>query len=300
MTAKRPNLEQIQRWMQSVIMHPGGVAEGVESPAARAHLDVTLASLDEVIRRSRALASDARLEIYVDAYYERLLECLREEFGATRHAVGDELFDALAFGYLQHYPSRSYTLCELGARFPRYLDESRLHANHPPDAAPPTWPEFVVEMATFERVQREVYDAPGTEGMALFDSQRLHEVPADDFPDLRLVVAPCLRLCWLAHAVHEYWAAWKHELPPAVPDSRQTYLAITRLDYTLVRHELTGTQFALLESIVRGGTLANAVAAASEVAGDNSGLADELGEWFATWTRQGFFVGIDAPGPLAE
>ena len=60
-----------------------------------------------MIGRSRALASDARLEIYVDAYYERLMECLREEFAATRHAVGDELFDALAFGYLQHYPSRA-------------------------------------------------------------------------------------------------------------------------------------------------------------------------------------------------
>ena len=28
MNAKPANLEQIQRWMQSVIMHPGGVAEG--------------------------------------------------------------------------------------------------------------------------------------------------------------------------------------------------------------------------------------------------------------------------------
>ena len=54
---------------------------------------------------------------------------LREEFTATRYAVGDELFDALAFGYLQHYPSRSYTLNTLGEQFPKFLAESRLHAH---------------------------------------------------------------------------------------------------------------------------------------------------------------------------
>ena len=78
--------------MQSVIMHPGGVAEGIESAEARRHLDVPAGELESVVGRSRALASEARLEIYVDAYFERLLECLREEFAATRHAVGDELF----------------------------------------------------------------------------------------------------------------------------------------------------------------------------------------------------------------
>ena len=121
MNPPEPNLPQIQRWMQSVITHPGGVEEGIRSETARRHLDLQPAELESIIRPSRALTSHQRLEIYVDAYYERLLECLREEYGCTRYALGDELFDALAFGYLQQHPSQSYTLNLLGASFPRYL-----------------------------------------------------------------------------------------------------------------------------------------------------------------------------------
>ena len=35
MNAPEPRLAQVQRWMQTVIMHRGGVAEGVDSPEAR-------------------------------------------------------------------------------------------------------------------------------------------------------------------------------------------------------------------------------------------------------------------------
>lgn len=293
MTTKRPNLEQIQRWMQSVIMHPGGVAEGVESPQAREHLDVTLAGLEDVIRRSRALASSARLEIYVDAYYERLLECLREEFGATRYAVGDELFDALAFGYLQHYPSRSYTLFALGGHFPQYLDESRLHAQAVPEGVPSTWPDFVVELAAFERLQREVYDVPGTEDMTLLDGERLSRVPPSALGSARLTLAPCLRLYSPAHPVQDFWLAWRRDGQAAVPELRRTYLVVNRRDYTLVRHELTIVQFAVVEALAAGGTLAEAIAAAYDVAGNDSQFEEDLGDWFATWTRAGFFVGVE-------
>ena len=157
------SLDQIQRWMQTVIMHPGGTAEGVGSPESRRYVDIGPAELDCVIRPSRSLSSAERLEIYVNAYYARLMECLDEEFAVTRYALGEELFSALAFGYLQSYPSLSYTLGMLGASFPRYLAESRLHAHSPPQNSGPTWPDFVVDLATLERLLLEVYDGRGTE-----------------------------------------------------------------------------------------------------------------------------------------
>ena len=291
MSSPRANLEQIQRWMQSVIMHPGGVAEGVESPEARQHLEVSLAELDQVIRPSRALTSDVRLEIYVDAYYERLLECLREEFIATRHATGDELFDALAFGYLQRYPSQSYTLAQLGDQFAQFLIDSRLHAQAAPAGAPETWNEFVVELATFERLQREVFDAPGTEEMAVLDSDRLARIPPGEWPTVMLVAAPCLRLCAFAHPVHEYWRAVRDEQQPVAPAPRTTYLAINRRAYVLERHELVGEQHALLTALVAGQPLAKAIEAASTMQTDAGAvLAERLGPWFAAWTQGGFFV----------
>ncbi len=291
MSAKTASLEQIQRWMQSVIMHPGGVAAGVDSPEARRHLDVALEDLPSVIAPSRAMESSARLEIYVDAYYERLLECLREEFTATRSAVGDELFQALAFGYLQHYPSRTYTLNALGAHFPKYLAESRLHAHEVPPGARANWPDFVIELATFERVMRDVFDGPGIEGRAVLDLAALAAVPARRWGQLRLVPAPSLRLRRFQHPVHEFWAALKEGLQPSPPAPRATCLAIHRRDYVVGRHELEPVRFALLERLVAGKTLAEAIALLAELPQvDWPALEGEIQGWFAHWTSQGYFI----------
>ena len=207
MSARQANLAQIQRWMQSVIRHPGGVSEALDSPQSREHLDVGPAELESVVRRSQAMTSAERLEIYVNAYHERLLECLREEFPATRHALGPELFEALAFGYLQKHPSQSYTLGQLGTQFPSYLAESRLHAQAAPADAPPTWPGFVIELATLERSLRDVFDGPGTEKCVPLDPRQLAELAAGG--DVRLVAAPCLRLQQFDHPVDAYWAVAK-------------------------------------------------------------------------------------------
>lgn len=118
-------LDVVQRWMQAVITHPLGIASGVESPEARAELDVDTTHLESVIARSKALTSVERLAIYGNAYYARLLECLRDLFPALVDALGEELFDSFAFSYLQQYPSRSYTLEHLADRFVQFLEETR-------------------------------------------------------------------------------------------------------------------------------------------------------------------------------
>lgn len=293
MSIPRPPLEQIQRWMQSVIMHPGGVSEGVASPEARRHLEVSADALEEVISPSRSLDSVQRLEIYVDAYFERLLECLREEFAATRQALGDELFHAVAFGYLQQYPSRSYTLGQLGARFAAYLAESRLHAHAVPAEGPPDWADFVIELATFERLQREVFDGPGVEGQAAGLLAELSAVDEADWGGLRLVAAPCLRVCEFHYAVDTYW--WAAVSGELVPDIRPTArrLAIHRRDYVLERHPLSAAQFCLLQSLVDGQSLAAAIqAAAARADGEDAGWLDALGDWFRRWAQQQFFTAI--------
>jgi hypothetical protein len=294
MNDKRPSLDQIERWMQSVIMHPGGVAEAVESPEARRHLDVGLANLESVICRSQALEASARLEIYVDAYYERLLECLSEEFTATRRALSDELFHAVAFGYLRNYPSRSYTLNLLGANFPKYLAESRLHERATPPEAGATWGEFIVELATFERLLRDVFDGPGSEGCEGLDLAELSSIPPENWHQLRLKPAECLRIARFEHAVHEYWAAIRNDGQPDAIRARPALLAINRRDYVVERHELAPPQFMLLEQLMHGQSLAQAIALLVASAGmDAKELERALREWFAVWTSQRFFIGLE-------
>ena len=60
-------LTQIQRWMQSVIMHPGGVLRGIQADEARAHINLQPADIESVISPSQHQNSVERLEIYARA-----------------------------------------------------------------------------------------------------------------------------------------------------------------------------------------------------------------------------------------
>jgi len=290
MSGPDPKLDQIQRWMQSVIMHPGGVAEGVDSAEARQHVDITLGELESVIRRSRSLAADERLEIYVNAYHMRLMECLDEEFAVTRYALGEDLFAAVTFGYLQRYPSESYTLGELGVRLPRYLAETRLHASGAPEDAGPTWPDFIIELATLERSLYEVYDGPGTERGGSLDPAALLAIGPDAWGEVRLTPAPCLRLHALGHDVSSFWGEAKDGSAPAAPRPERAWLAITRRDYVVERHALSEPQFVLLSALCEGEPLSVAIERALSKEADPAALLGQLGQWFAVWAAHGFFA----------
>lgn len=164
-------LEVIQRWMQAVITHPGGVVAGMDSTEARWAIPVGPNDVESVVTRSRLLSAVDRLEIYARAYYARLIECLRAEFPVLVHALGEDLFAEFAVGYLERYPSRSYTLNLLGAGFPRYLDETRPSND--------SWAEVVVDLANLELAVAEVFDGPGVEERRTLDFADLSAIPPE-------------------------------------------------------------------------------------------------------------------------
>jgi len=125
MSENQHTLDELQRWMQAVITHPQGVVSGIESEPAREQIAVVADQAGRIIGRSRALSSVERLEIYHQAYFARLLECLRHEYSVLAAALGEELFDTFAVGYLQTHPSTSYTLERMGANFPEHLAATR-------------------------------------------------------------------------------------------------------------------------------------------------------------------------------
>lgn len=290
---RRANLEQIQRWMQSVIMYPGEVAEGVATEGAQSHLAVPPDDLESVIRPSQALDSASRLQIYVDAYYERLLECLREEFAATAAATGVELFDALAFGYLQQHPSRSYTLGDLGAGLPVYLAEVGLHARVIPDGADTSWPQFINELARFERLMREVFDSPGVEQATVLDAVQLAGALGTVGEDLRLAPAPCLRLSTFSHPVHVAWAAFKDGQPYDAGPPAETHLALSRRNYRVDRWALEPAEFVLLEALAGGHPLGESLEVAAQLPGVSvEHLESRLPGWLQSWLERQFFIGV--------
>jgi hypothetical protein len=291
MTPSARSLAQLQQWMLAVIVHPEGVAAGLASTAARAAIDVAPDEVEQVIGRSRALSSSERLEIYAGAYAQRLLECLRQEYAVLCKVLGEEVFDALACGYLQRYPSRSYTLGELGARFPEYLVE--LHAESPQEEEG-SWPELIAELASFERLVREVFDGPGTEGQPHLSVEALGPLTAEQWSAARLVAAPCVRLAEFSHPVHSFFNAAKQADEPEPPEPRRSWVALTRREFVVRQFDLSEAQHALLAALLAGAPVGQAVAAAAALCEECwESLSMNVYDWFREWTAAGFFQRVE-------
>lgn len=289
------DLRTLQAWMQSVITHPDGVQQGVDSADARALVDVAAEGAAEVVDPSATLTSLERLEIYAGAYFQRLIECLRAEYSALLRLLGEEAFDALAFGYLQRYPSRSYTLCELGDRFATYLGELRQQAAEEDD--PDGWPLLLVELARYEQAVREVFDGPGMEQQPALSAAALAALDPEAWPAARLVPASCLRVERYGYAVHEYFAATKLAAEPDPPAARECFVALTRRDFVVYHDEITFAQHELLSALIAGLCVGEAIErAAAAFDADAQTLSVALHAWFRDWTARGYFQAVAGGG----
>lgn len=325
-------LHEIQGWMQSVIMHPLGVEQGIESDEARAHMDIAPDNVETVIGRSRALESTERLAIYGNAYYARLLECLGELFPMLRRILGEEVFNEFAFGYLQSYPSRSYTLDRLGADFARYLEETRPDNNvvgslrepnrdetagslrepklddhqvlplpepNPGEVqrAAASWPELLVDLARLEWTIGEVFDGPGIEGQKVLGGDDLLAIPPDRFHDARLVPVVCLRLLTFRFPLNDYYTRLRRDEEPELPELPEpcdTWLAITRRNFVVRRLPLARVEFEILSSLQSGLPVGEAIARAADSTDlDDDQLAAGLQRWFQRWAGEGLFVRVE-------
>ncbi|MEX2186361.1 MAG: DNA-binding domain-containing protein [Pirellulales bacterium] len=314
-------LDQVQRWMQAVITHPAGVAAGIDSDSARAEIPLDSAHVEQVIGRSRALGSLERLAVYANAYYARLMECLREVFPVVCRTMGEDNFDRFALGYLQKYPSQSYTLNELGARFAQFLEETRpaedeaaATASDASTGLTADWPRFVVELARLEWTIGDVYDGPGVEKVVTMQAEDIAALSPERWMSARLRMAPCVRLLDFQFPVNDFFARMREllreradaedadtedgdaqaageELP--IPSPEPTYLALSRRNYVVRRYPLSKTQFDLLGQLAAGNTVAESLTAATaECQLSDDELAAALHAWFAEWTADQFFLGV--------
>ena len=301
-------VSRVQRWFQAVVTHPDGVEAGAHSTEAQRLIHLPPGQLEKVITRSRALSAAERLAIYANAYHTRLLECLGEVYPMLKRTLGEEAFDGFAFGYLQEFPSRSYTLNELGRHFPHYLQETRPttdngesesasadSADNQPALAE-DWPDFLIDLAQLEWAIYDVFDGVGVEGQPLLQADQLSGVPPQNWPQVQLQPVPCLQLLATRFPVNDYYTAMrgaKNDEVVAIPASCESFVALTRRQFIVRRYNLSWTEFELLRAIKNGQSLGQAVERAASVTDDDMDtLTANLKLWFRNWTAEGFFQSV--------
>ncbi|WP_198264875.1 DNA-binding domain-containing protein [sulfur-oxidizing endosymbiont of Gigantopelta aegis] len=143
---------------------------------------------------------ETRLAIYANAYRFRLVEALEENFPALNTLLGDEAFFQLGTAYLEANPSRHYSLRYFGHQMSDFLTYS-------PDYQAQT---ILSEMAEFEWLLRDVFDAADSKLMTLDDLQQFEP---QLWPQIKFIFHPSLKRIDLTHNVPQLWQVIDKEEP---------------------------------------------------------------------------------------
>jgi hypothetical protein len=249
---------------------------------------------ESYVKPNDRLTSFERLEIYNRQYWFRVIGAVSEDFPALATLLGSKRFDGLVLAYLKENPSTSFTLRNLGARLPVWLE------GHPEFA--PRRHSLMLDVARLEWAYVETFD-----GLAVAP------LTQEDFADLggdsKLSLQPHLKLLDLRYPVDELVLAVHRETPAsdimsnAVTERKQrsrsglprmrrspVYLAVHRFDNSVYYRRLEREAFLLLSSLQRQHTLAEAIELAfaeSKLSPDQQ--AETIRECFAHAAELGWF-----------
>jgi hypothetical protein len=240
------------------------------------------------------LSSFERLEIYNRQYWFRLVSAVSEDFPTLNALLGTKRFDPLILAYLNVNPSTSWTLRDLGARLPGFLE------SHPEFTG--RRHRLAVDVAKLEWAYVDAFDRKHLTPLATEEAQAMR-------PDSKLSLQPHLQLLELSYPVDSLVLAVKKEAPESeivsnaanrresqtrlkLPPMRQerVCLAVHRFDDSVYYRRIDRETFLLLSALRSGASVSEAVTQAFEKTKlDAERQANVLRESFAHASELGWF-----------
>lgn len=250
------------------------------------------ATANTFIAPNDRLTSFERIEIYNRQYWFRLIDCLYDDFPGLRAVLGEARFYHLVVSYLKKYPSRSFSLRNLGDRMEKFLLEEPRHLRSRRTAA--------LDMVRFEWAQIEGFD-----GAALPPVSDAYIMRGDPVK-LRFALQPYLTPLELSYPFDEFVIALRKkqrqsseagtknrkkrsgtERPAKLPGKQKIYLVVHRFENSLYYKRLDRPAFALLSLLRDGAPLGKAcqkilpLLPKGEQRLENAQLLVQ--RWFANW-----------------
>jgi hypothetical protein len=257
------------------------------------------------IKPNDRLTSLDRIEIYNRQYWFRLIDCLYEDYPGLFAILGHRKFDKLIHEYLEKYPSRCFTLRNLGDRLAQFITER-------PDLVQ-SKEQLAQEMAAFEWAQVVAFDGP--EFPPLDVDSLLGQNPAK----LKMGVQPYITLLELHYPLDDFalglkkqQTALRSEASNAVdappdqtlgkktkpPKRQQAFIAVHRHDNDLYFKRMQREQYLLLCALRDGATVEKACRLAMKNADPQTDWPPRIQAWFKNWTELGWFCAADSkPAP---
>ena len=119
------NLKELQNLLSKLIAAPLG---GAQPNDEQEH---SLRDIELAVRGDQRLCAAERINIYANAYYCRLLECLIEEFPATLAVVGFDNFADVVRDYLVCESPTQPSIFYVGRHLAGFLRDHRLAQRWP-------------------------------------------------------------------------------------------------------------------------------------------------------------------------
>jgi hypothetical protein len=287
---------ELQRLMARAVMRPLGRGDAMQKKWINGRPTKKIA--ESFIKRNDRLTSFERLEIYNRQYWFRLRDCFYKDYSGLRAILGDKKFGRLAETYLEKFPSRSFTLRNLGSQLVKFLE------------AEPRWiapkQKLALDMARLEWAHTEAFDNEARPPLKLDDLAGL------DAEKIRLRLQPHLTLLKLENEADDFLIELKKnsglrsEASNAVERNRRrkktrlarglkrkiNFLAVHRYHDLVYYKRLEPGQFVLLSALQSGVTLERACSklASLKTSGD---LSVTIQKWFSSWAALGWFCGVE-------
>ena len=212
-----------------------------------------------------------RIDIYANAYFHRLLDCLNEEFPATLAVMGPDNFAALGRDYLVQYPPSQPSIVHAGRYLATFLRNHRLARQ---------WP-FIAELARLERAILDVFHARDVPALGV---EALRKIPSQQWPELKLRTHPAVEIVQGEWRVADVLSVVESGHDWSEPGHQSAAVIVWRQDAQVHYRDLQEVEARALALVSEGATFAaicEAIATDPERPDQTTLIGQMLARWLA-------------------
>ena len=211
--------------------------------------DYLLSRSDDIsacIVDDKKLSKQTRLEIYKNAYAIRLKKCIETDHPMLGKYLGDELFETMANGYINTYPSHYTSLRKYCDNLPGYLCTTEPFSSAP----------ILAEIAMFERTMLNAFDAADDKRAT---TEELKLIKSEKWPTIKISFHPSVYVFTAYWNSAESWQALKNENTPpeATKGSQQRWLIWRGSDLLTQFSSLSNEGHIMFDCFESGGNYAD-------------------------------------------
>jgi hypothetical protein len=232
------------------------------------------------VRGDSRLSAIDRVNIYANAYFYRLLDCLHEEFPATFAVVGANCFEVLVREYLPACPPTEPSIFYAGRHLHGFLRKHPLVER---------WP-FISDLAKLERSVLDVFHA--AEASAL-SSEAMRAIPSQQWSRIGLKTHPAVEIVRNQWRVTDILGAVENGREWRGPAHRKSTVIVWRQHAKVHYRDLEDVEAKALALLSEGARFADICEVIAALATRTEHVA-LIGRLLAQWLADGIIMRSDA------